>query len=660
MKFAVWWWMLPLLLLTTLLTVPRLDADGLWYDEVWSVINAGGAHYGAMAPWEIWAHLATNDPDQGIAYPLLLSAWGSVVGWSELATRLLSLFAGLLTLAGLYRVGREWMNPMVGLLAAACLGVNAFYIHYLHELRVFSLVTLSAVLVLGCYGRILWKTASHPLKKPKQQFLPALGLVIGGLGLLYTHYFAATLLLALGMVHVGMGVWAFIKRYEQGKNGEFFWRGWVHIVLLALLVALLFAPWLPVLMNSIARTSTRSDVHERALATPDLLETIGRYFLNWDLPGVGMMLLGILGIATIGVFWRNSFYPASQSPLNTWRGGVLVVITLLLVLLVVGANAFLQIIEPNRARYLLVMWVPLALSSAFLSHQLLVMSMSASQRWGMIDRVSTGIFLILLIAWFLNGIRAYADVNFLSALDGGDTVRWRTMTTLLQAEGQPKDVFVFYAGTPKTAYDNQFSFEHSTHDVMMPHFQSAIFLDETHRDWAVSQLAQAHRVWYGVDKREPITAAYTIFEEQLAAFIPCAEVVNDAQVNLTLYARYGAFCPQSVPIMLLDVGIGLVAYQFVPIQNTLLVPTSWIIQAQVPPDIYSVSVQLLDDIGHLVAQKDDGLSHSHFTMLISELDLSEVPFGDFQVRIVVYEWQTGMVAGDIILADKVSYSQSTK
>jgi hypothetical protein len=112
--------------------------------------------------------------------------------------------------------------------------------------------------------------------------------------------------------------------------------------------------------------------------------------------------------------------------------------------------------------------------------------------------------------------------------------------------------------------------------------------------------------------------------------------------------------------MLLDVGIGLVAYQFVPIQNTLLVPTSWIIQAQVPPDIYSVSVQLLDDIGHLVAQKDDGLSHSHFTMLISELDLSEVPFGDFQVRIVVYEWQTGMVAGDIILADKVSYSQSTK
>ncbi len=647
-QLASWWWLLPLLWLTMALTLPRLDMDGLWYDEVWSVINAGGAHYGAMSPSEIWEHLATNDPDQGIAYPLLLSAWGSVVGWSELATRLLSLFAGLLTIAGTYRLGREWLSPGVGLIAAALLSVNTFYINYLHELRVFSIVTLAAVLVLWCYGRLMFS----PSGKPPQWMILAnirvsVGWVIGGLGLLYTHYFAATLLLALGIMHMGLGIWALISQ----KNRGFIGRRWWQIVLLALVVALLFVPWLPVLMQSIARTATRSDVHERSLTTLDLLDSIGRYFLNWDMPGVGVVLLGVLGVGAVAVFWSKH---RDVSPQTVLRAQWMVALTVVLLAGVLAANAFLQIIEPNRARYILVLWVPLALSSAILVHRL---SAVLYQRFTGRRNIMLILGIGMITVWFANGLRVYWDADFLRALDGGDTVRWRTMTTILQAEGQPQDVFVFYAGTPKAAYDNQFSFEHSTHDVVMPHFQSAIFLDEMHLDWALTHIEQAHRVWYGVDKRQPITDAYTIFDSLLTKLIRCDQVVNDTQLILTLYGRYAAFCPQDDTIIEFAAGISLRAYQIISTDNKLIVPTSWTLQPHVPSNVYSVSVQLLDTAGNLIAQKDDGLSHSHFTTLISELEMTNVPTGDYRLRLVVYAWQTGVVVGEFVLSDEISHSQ---
>lgn len=699
-KFARWWWMLPLLLLTTALVIPRLDVDGLWYDEVWSVINAGGAHYGAMSPGEIWQHLAANDPDQGIAYPLMLSAWGSVVGWSELATRLFSLFAGLLTIAGVYRLGRDWLNPAAGLTAAALLSVNAFYIHYLHELRVFSVVTLSAVLVLWSYGRIMFDLPPRPpLYTIERGGMPGrellrfynlgwifahIGLVVGGLGLLYTHYFAATLLLALGAVHVGIGVFVFVFPFflemrhvssahrimHSGRaNPVFGMKHWWRIVLLGLVVGLLFVPWLPVLMRSFARTATRSDVHERALSTPELLNTIGCYFFNLDMPGLGAALVVLLVAGIMVVIWGKNLNLASRPLLSPWRRGVvagrfLIVITTLLLVIIGVANAILQIIEPNRARYVLVLWSPLALSAGIWGCWLLAVGFkpSAMQRWGVIG---------LWVLWFGNGLRVYNDTDFLQALDGGDTVRWRTMTNIVQREGLNEDVFAFYGGDAKAAYDNQISFEHSTYDITIPKFQTAILLDEAHRNWAETQLAQARRVWYGVDKRQPITDAYTVFEPLLADFEMCGEIVHDARLVLTLYARYAAFCPGDAAIVTFDAGISLINYQLVNCAsdilphscqdtdqpNSLIVPMGWRLLPDVPPDVYSVSVQLLDKAGKLLAQQDNGLDSGDFVTMLAELDISQVPPGDYDVRIVVYEWQTGVVAGEIVLSDRFSHSQ---
>ncbi|MGB1287987.1 MAG: hypothetical protein ACPG7F_15730, partial [Aggregatilineales bacterium] len=44
-----WLWLLPLLLLFSVLVVQRIDSDGLWYDEVFTVMNAGGAAFGPLS-----------------------------------------------------------------------------------------------------------------------------------------------------------------------------------------------------------------------------------------------------------------------------------------------------------------------------------------------------------------------------------------------------------------------------------------------------------------------------------------------------------------------------------------------------------------------------------------------------------------------------------
>ncbi|MBZ0290898.1 MAG: hypothetical protein K8I30_24950, partial [Anaerolineae bacterium] len=94
-----------LLLLAAWLGARGLNADALWYDEVWSLYYAGGAEIGPISPLESIQRVAEqlqhekNPP----GYYVALNVWGGLVGWSEFAGRALSWLAGMLTVALTYR-----------------------------------------------------------------------------------------------------------------------------------------------------------------------------------------------------------------------------------------------------------------------------------------------------------------------------------------------------------------------------------------------------------------------------------------------------------------------------------------------------------------------------------------------------------------------------
>ena len=90
-----WLWVLPLLLAAAL-AIPQLDHDAFHADESSSLIVAGALRPGPWSLAEVWSAVARRSPEQALGWPMLLSVWGRVAGWSEVTVRALPFFSGLL------------------------------------------------------------------------------------------------------------------------------------------------------------------------------------------------------------------------------------------------------------------------------------------------------------------------------------------------------------------------------------------------------------------------------------------------------------------------------------------------------------------------------------------------------------------------------------
>ncbi|MFN8450772.1 MAG: hypothetical protein U0521_19860 [Anaerolineae bacterium] len=162
-RFAAnrWLPMIAVLLLVTAVGGWNLNADGIWYDEWWSLYTAGSAAFSPpLSPTQIWDRLAADDPSQTPGYPLLLSAWGNLAGWTEFAGRALSLFGGLLAVAMTYRFARALTRDwLAALAAAALLGASSMLLYFTHELRGYTLYLACSVALFYAY----WRIAVRPI-----------------------------------------------------------------------------------------------------------------------------------------------------------------------------------------------------------------------------------------------------------------------------------------------------------------------------------------------------------------------------------------------------------------------------------------------------------------------------------------------------------------
>ena len=86
-----------------------------------------------------------------------------------------------MALALTYRLGRDHFTPRVGLYATAALGLSAFFIQYLHELRMYSLVALLTVSTLWLYSRVIRRSHEPSAWEWLALFLAAVGLLAIGI-----------------------------------------------------------------------------------------------------------------------------------------------------------------------------------------------------------------------------------------------------------------------------------------------------------------------------------------------------------------------------------------------------------------------------------------------------------------------------------------------
>ncbi len=586
---AVWRWLVPLLLLTTWLGARGLDADAIWYDEYRSLFYAGGAEYGPIQLPEVWTRVALYGGSAQVpGYFSLLWGWGALVGWTEFAARSLSLFFGLLAVAWTYRLGALILSPRGGLYAAAILGVSAFFIHYLHELRVYTLLALMTAFTVWAYWRLVSSRREPGLAIQ-------ISLVLGVALSLYIHYLTSLTLAALGLYHL-----LFVP-----KN-----RRWWRVMAAMAAGGALFLPWAGVLIEGVS-TKTRDSVAANAGV---VVNNVAHSLSNDSL----ILLAIVLLLAVIS--WKVIRLPGFLAL------GVLAV--------GLALNRWLRI---GDTRYYMALWPLFSLVAG--GAILRLRQTPLKPEYGLAVWMVVGIF----TAFRTDFIGAYAGVNLISSI-----FPWRAAAQAISPYIQPGDLVTFAMPDSVIARQQWEILAHYMHNLDTRYdLTHTIVASDVGLQFGLQELGESpERVWTAYVPPAPLLLAE--YERTLETnYIRCGQVVNGGAVSLDLYASCAACCPpqdaERESLYRFGDGILISGLESLPdeVSDSLNVRLGWVVPDDVPRYTYSVALHVEDAAGELAVQADYGLPEQRFSCSPVSLDLSSVPDGQYQLLVTVYAWETG-------------------
>ena len=530
-----------------------------------------------------------------MGWPLLLSVWGRLAGWSEVAVRALPCFGGLLALAWVYRAGNDLFSPQAGLLAALLLSASLFPQTYMLHARAFSLVMLFTAWSLWAY----WRIALCP--RPPGLRAQA-SLLIGMTGLLYSQYFGALLLPVLGLFHL----------FFVPKN-----RRWWRTVLLPGLAALISALQLPAFINGLELTESKETLHSTALTTPQLLAQFLRYLVN-DLisptPFVATLLAILLPLALLVA---TVLHLRARRPVGA--GWLLAFVSATLLLLYVVANEALRIVSEQRMRYLIALWPLLALlAGAGLrrlagAHRRLAAAMLAL--WlipGVTLALTTDLRYELGYFHQLSIHRVYQVIR--EQIPASDFLIQDTRVA-------PSDTSLFYVRLTGADWTTLSRFRADSYESIRP-----------------VQAAYPY-VWLLYSSRDRVS--FADLPQQLDRVL-CERVLDEWGFTLERYALSSVEnCPDKPVRLAFDSDIQLTAPEITISDGQLRLDAHFRSEDELLLASFSLAVHVFDQRGQRVAQGDVGVGPGAIVPLRSEIDISALPPGDYEVRVALYDWQTG-------------------
>ena len=595
-----WLWALLPLLLAAALVAPILGKHVFDSDEAATMINAGARHLGPFTPAEAVHTSVTRSPDQAWGHVVVFSQWGRVVGWSELAIRTLPWLTGLLTLAWVYRLGRALLSQRIALTTMLLLSTSLVFLIYMHKARPYGLAMLFAVIILWAY----WRIALHP--RPPGRGARAV-LVLGATGLLYAHYFAALLLPALALFHL------FFVRKE---------RRWWQPVLLLGLAALLALPQVPDLLSGIAHNQEKDLLHAEALRYPEVIAAFLLYLSNGLLeirrPFSTLFALALpLPLFIFG--WRSR--RNRQPPGAVWY---LLLTSILLLLLLLGAIEWLLVFKDKRLRYLVTLWPPV----------LLLISQAFIQPSRVNLRRSVGLALVALMALAgASGFLLEAELVRFSRLRSVPIAATRAIA----AEGSANGFLVVGRSLSLVGAGRVYELYTGAYDKRRMLLEAYTTSDE------LLKRAQEHDlVWL-----------MSLSSQEKALHLPSH--IERFRQDGWFHCRSWRDSAVALELLLAPLSTASGRLQFES-AATLLAPDDLLLrdgrlllwaglrsEDETFLDRYSLAIHIIDSrSGMRVAQADTGVGPGTYVQLCREIDVSALPPGDYEVRVALYDWQTGV------------------
>jgi len=238
-------WLLVALAVAFALRVYALGAQSLWNDEGNSVALAS-------LSLEAIANSAARDIHPPLYY-FLLHFWVLLAGQTEFAVRFLSVIAGVLVVALVFRIAYSVFGEEVAIIAAFLVALSPFQVYYSQEARMYIWVTLwSAVSVLAMAVMLKISDEGRVTRGEKKESsaslvtrhssrvthsLAWLLYIAATIAALYTQYFAASIVVAENGAFL---IWLYLawrdKRANIGHSVAF----WVAA---QAVVGLVVAPW---------------------------------------------------------------------------------------------------------------------------------------------------------------------------------------------------------------------------------------------------------------------------------------------------------------------------------------------------------------------------------------------------------------------------------
>ena len=601
-----WLWALAPMLLAAAMVVPILGRDIFDVDEASVVISACARHLGPCTPAEA-VRASARWPDQAWGQAIVFSQWGQLVGWSEFAMRVLPWLSGLLTLAWVYRLGRDLFTPAIALAATLLLATSVLFLTYMHIIRFYGPSMLFAAITLWGY----WRVALVG-KAPRRAAQATL--LMGATGALYAQYFGALLVPALGLFHL----------FFLPRNGRW-WRATIALAL-AVLPAL---PQAQDFLDGIAFNQGKEWLRDSALQAPEILSLFLRY-LGSDLLNVphdlARLLLLALPLFPLLCWWRLRSQRRRPCPAI-----FLAVTSALLLLLVMGANTWAQVFHPTRVRYLSALWPPaILLVSLVLLHPsrptlrrplgiVLVLAMALA---GAGDFLQAGPLVRTSWSWRDSG----SDVT-LTTLKGAmrelETITTETLLfvdeRLLGAKRRTeawlsafdRKRLASYAGQSSQTLLERTRGNHEVVLLLRSSMENDLHLQD-HVEFFLQKLWIQHQAWSegGLTLVRLVTPFSTLLvDKRPLEFGQGITMVGSGILREPDKLRFLAHFSSADDAILAN---------------------------------YALAAHVIDpESGRRVAQKDLGVGPGSYARTVNDIDVSALAPGVYELHVALYDWQTG-------------------
>ncbi len=529
--------------------------------------------------------------------------WQQFIGSTEFMGRVYSIFASMLTLALVFQIGLKWFNSVrVGLFAIILLGANFYFFTFGLEIRPYAVNMLVATLSMWCFYR--W------LKRRTLTSALIYGLTVAWM--LYQHYFiiflvAAQLLYLLLFIRLD-------RRIIKQAGGAY------------MVAFLLWSPWFPIAVHQVQSLISIETNFGNARGIAGIGSTTEPTSVTAIAGLVNMMTSGQPGLYLIlllvGLYylWRKVTYRL----ILLWAFAVPIIALLV--------NLVLSVYTPRYITYLIIGFA-------------LVMAVGIT----VLPRRIQWIALLFVV-----GISLWS----MPSLTSPRIIRYRDFYQQIAKEAQPKDVVYV---DPMNLGDNVVWWQ-------MSHYLTADLFSTVTSD--IDQAKSARRIWFITSDwfNNDVRAHFA----QLEANFPVQKVLGDCNRYWCYLIQLMEAPPLKTP-QLFGTEMPFWGADVVSVTHNEVDVHLWWRADHTPTISYSIGLHLLDSSGNLIAQVDRPIqNYGKDTVDTNAMEPGKIyvdyrslalpdsiAAGDYQLELIVYDWQTGTrltLAGgsDRILLDKIT------